>query len=183
MRPGSGGAPIGSSSLPVAITCRRGRRCTATSPTPAEASADMRGSVRRSTGRGEHVAGAEVLAAVAHVAAGRHGDGGSHAAAVELGVLGAQDRVGVGRERRAGGDAGGRAGLERVGGDLAGGDLAHEPQRHAGRRVRGAHRVAVHRRAVERRQVDRARRVLGDDRPPASSRRTRSASSGRAAPR
>ena len=47
IRPGSGGAPSGSSSLPVTIRCRRGRRWTATSPTPAEASAEMRGSVSR----------------------------------------------------------------------------------------------------------------------------------------
>ena len=43
IRPGSGGAPTGSSSLPVTIRCSRGRRWTETSPTPADASAEMRG--------------------------------------------------------------------------------------------------------------------------------------------
>ena len=71
MRPGSGGAPTSSSSLPVASTCTTGRRWTATAPTPAEASPVMRCDVQRRAGGREHVAARDVLAAVADVEARR----------------------------------------------------------------------------------------------------------------
>ena len=124
----------------------------------------------RSPARRDQIAGVDVLAADAHVGAGLEHRGGPHPAAVELGQLGLQDRIGAGRDRRAGGDAERGARLERRRPRLARRDLAGQAQLDAAG-VGGADRVAVHRGAVERRQVDDAAASSAATRPAASAER------------
>ena len=113
-------------------------------------------------GPGQHVARVHVLAAAADVQAGGDGGGRDDGVAPRLGVLDLEHRVGAGRDRGAGRDPRGGAGLERDALGAARGQVADHAQLGAGRDVRRADRVAVHRRAVERRQVDHRARLGGE---------------------
>src|SRR5262249_14842923 len=73
-----------------------------------------------------------------------------HAIAVDAGVLLHHDRILARRDRRAGEDARGGAGLERAP-YAARHDALHDAQRFL--RVGNTHRIAVHRTVVERRHV------------------------------
>ena len=137
--PARGAAPTSSSSVPVASTCTTGRRCTATAPTPADASAVTWWTPSARPGRREHVAAGDVLAAVAHVQPGaRRQRPGVTRPSVDARVLDPQDRVGARRQRGAGRDPERRARGERVRGDVARGQLARERRARAAAPVSAA---------------------------------------------
>ena len=108
-RPGSGGAPTGQQ---LAARGQHVHPRAAVDRDRADAGRGERGHARHvepRAGRGEDRARLDVLAAVADVQPGPHGGAGRDAAVGRLGVLHAQDRVGAGRERGAGGDPDRRA--------------------------------------------------------------------------
>jgi hypothetical protein len=120
------------------------------------------GRVQRRAALQDDVAGAQILAAPAHVIA----LGGDrlrqlHDVAVARGLLLHDDGVGAGRNGRAGHDAVGLAGGQRSRRHVAGGDVADDAQPRAAGAVDGAQRIAVHGRVVVRRDVAGGDDVLG----------------------
>ena len=172
IRPGASGSgsSTATSSSPVESTPTRARRVTRTRATPMLASTPRWAGPEQRPGREHRRAGDQVAARRPHMVAGR-GDGPhQHAVAVAGGAFHHHDRVGAGRDRRAGHDPDRLARPDRPVGRPAGGQVAHHPQPHRrleGRAdgVGGLQRVAVHGRVGERRDRLLAADLLGQRQP------------------
>ena len=169
--PNAGRCPTSISSLPVEITITRGRGRTSTRSRPIAASSAICCGPSAAPAPSAGRAGRQVLAGPAHAFAGVHRAADRDPGHAAVGVLERDDRVGAGRDRRAGHDP------HRQPRAHARARLARRPRRRrrpaarpgrprvASRGVDGAHRVAVHRRVVEagqrRRRRRRSRRAAG----------------------
>ena len=124
----------------------------------------------RGTGTERGLTGLQVLTGAADALAVAHRTAHRDARDAAVGVLERDDRVGTGRDRRAGHDPHREAGTHAAARLRAGRDVADDRQddrlvRGGVLGVDGAHGVAVHRRVVEAGQRDLARDGLGEQQP------------------